>query len=303
VQLLRIRYYQVRRDLKIWFFIIIALVFYLCFNISEGNEKYANGIAAISVLGLYSYHSSRKDLKFAYYQLPTGQLQVLLNYQLTLLPVSLALLIQGHILSALAAHALAALFPSIPLRSVANTFKKLTSKIEPSHFEYIAGVRSGFYIIVPLLLLCVLLSPVKLFALIPIFLLNVIILGFHNQFEPRILLNPGDLSASAFLNLKIKYLGTILILLNFPLLLINSIFNQDVIVINIYFLLIFYFVSACSIYIKYAQYEPGGKLSFSVDSLIVLATIFIPYLLPLTLLVFINNRKKAKSNLELYLND
>ena len=148
-----------------------------------------------------------------------------------------------------------------------------------------------------LLIMALILSPVKLFGLVPLFILNMIVGGFFTTFEPLIMLNPRALAPRQFLKTKVTFSLSAVAFINAPLLAINSIFNNDALWFNVTFLFSFLLITACSVYIKYAGYEPNASLRFHVDFLFLYASVFLPYLLPLSVVIYFSNKRKAITNL------
>ncbi len=303
MQLLKIRYYQLKRDLSYWVFIIAIILFFATKLISSQSLQYSWGLTGCVLALLYLFHVSRKDTVFVINYLKTGTWQMALNYSLTLIPISLGFLITSTSLCALTlqlgAIGIAFLKPSITSLRI----KTFTSFIPSQHFEWIGGVRKQFYLLLLLALLSCILSPVKLFATVGLFLLNTSLLSFYVLHEPLLMLNPKRLSVTDFLKEKIQFVIKVIAILNIPILVVNSFFQPDVWVFNLVFLLGFFALATATIHIKYADYTPNETIGFKIDYLILYAGIFLPYFLPIGIFVLFSNRKKAIANLNYYLHD
>ncbi len=303
MQLLKIRYYQLKRDLSYWVIIIAVLLFFVAKLISAHSLLYSWGFTGSVLALLYLFHVSRKDTTFALNFLKQGAWQMAVNYSVTVIPISIGFLVTANGLCALVLQlgviGMAFLKPSITSLRI----KTFTSFIPPQHFEWISGLRKQFYLLLLLLLLACILSPVKLFATVGLFLLNTSLLSFYILHEPLLMLNPKRLSVTDFLKEKIQFAIKVIAILNIPILLVNSFFQPDVWVFNLVFLLGFFALTAATIHIKYADYTPNETIGFKIDFLILYAGIFLPYVLLIGIFILISNRKKAMINLNYYLND
>lgn len=264
---------------------------------------YAWGLTGSVLAVFYLFHVSRKDTAFVLNYLKQGTWQMAINYSLTIIPVGIGLLATLNGLCALVLHlsvvGIAFLKPSITSLRI----KTFTSFIPPQHFEWISGIRKQFYLLVLLLLIACILSPVKLFAIVGLFLLNTSFLSFYVLHEPLLMLNPKRLSVTDFLKEKIQFAVKAIAIINIPILLVNSFFQPDVWTVNLVFLFGFFALTVASIHIKYADYTPNESVGFKIDYLILYAGIFLPYVLPIAIFVLFSNRKKAIANLNYYLHD
>jgi hypothetical protein len=301
VQLLKIRYFQLKRDLGIWVFIIALLAFFIADHIAGTSATYSLYLSLAITALFFNYHSQRKDLSFIFKYLKSPQKNVLITYNVLLVPISLAFLLNERWISFLIVHAGVSLASFITLSGTTFLFKKITEKIPPSQFEWIAGIRRSIFILLPLLVVAVILSPVKLFGLIALLLVDSIILSFYNEFEPLVMLNPGNEEPEIFLSRKTGFLNKILIFLNLPLLIINGAFHPEIAWFNAGFIIALLIVSSCSIYLKYSSYSPGGSMSFHIDAILLYASLFFPFLIPITIFILYNTKKKAVLNLRHYL--
>ena len=300
VQLLKLRYFQIKRDLGYWVIIIAAVVFFAAKGISEVSLNYALGLAGVFLFLLYAYHNSRKDLNFITKYFNDPKTNICISYNLLTLPISSALLFQQHWILASGLHIGATLVVFIHIKSNVPKLVFIQKWIPPSQFEWIAGLRSNFYILIPLFILVLFFSPVKFFGPVTLFLVNTTFLGFYRYFEPLVMLNPEGLEAQEFLDRKNNFLIKTILALNLPPLIINSVFNLDVAWFNICFLIGFALLASCTIHIKYADYKPNEEQPFHIDSLIVFAAVLIPFFLPISYLLNRSYKKKALVNLTNY---
>lgn len=253
VQLLKLRYLQIRRDLGYWFIPILLSVFFVSKEISEQSQLYALSLGAVCILFLYVYHTNRKDLSFIKHYLAHPLRDVCINYNLLTLSVSLALALSGWIMIALCLHLFVSLLVFTKINFSGPAFLFIGKHLPSSEFEWISGIRKNFIPLLILFLLALLLSPVKFFGVVALFLMNSIFLSFYSEFEPLPMLNPNNLSAEHFLKQKISFFIKVLLVLNVPLLLVNSVFHPDIIWFNLCFLIGFSMLASFSVYIKYAN--------------------------------------------------
>jgi hypothetical protein len=183
-------------------------------------------------------------------------------------------------------------------------FRNISSIIPASHFEWISGFRKSFLLLIPL---CILAIGFCWFKILPLFLLwfiTFIITSFYNEFEPVHILREGGYSSKRFLRQKLYQHSGYLLLLYTPVLLINTIFNFEYWIVNLLFIPVQLSLLCFAICFKYSVYEPSknltaGSLILTMVSLCAL----IPYLLPVPLVMTFIYYRKAKNNLDNYLND
>lgn len=252
------------------------------------------------LLVLVNYHFNRKDLNFLskYFKYPKFNLW--LNYNLLTLPLSSAIFLNQDYFCAVALHLAITVIPFLVVKPSLPKLIFMKRFVPASQFEWIAGLRSSFYVLVPLFILVLFFSPVKFFGPVTLFLLNTLFLGFYRYYEPLLMLNPEGLSSENFLDQKNKFLIKTILVFNIPPLLINSVFNLDVAWFNICFLIGFSMLASYSIYMKYSDYKPNDKQPFHMDSLIVFAAVLIPFFLPISYVLSRSYKKKALINLKNY---
>lgn len=280
-----------------------AIVFFAAKEIASVSSLQALGLTGATIMAVYAWHINRRDLNFVSNYLQRPALQVAVNYNLLVLPVSAALAVNLNWPLVLALHAavsalvLFRLKPKVPRLAFIGRF------VPAEQFEWIAGIRSSFYSLLLLLPLALLLSPVKLFGVGALFLINTIVLSFYSHFEPLVMLNPKNLDAGAFLNRKMAFSVKVLLMLNVPLLAVNAAFHPEIAWFNLCLLGAFIVLAACSVQIKYANYHPNGQLGIHADFLVLFAMIFLPYLLPLGIFIYFSSRRKAIQHLLYYTDD
>jgi hypothetical protein len=297
MQLLRLRYYQLKRDLGFWVPVIAIAAFYLYYEVGSRSRQHSIGFSLAAIAALYTYQFNRRDLAFVKHYLERPVLQILINYTLLMLPLSAALTLSGNWDHALLLHALAAIVSLLRPKAGGLQLGFISRLVPAEQFEWISGLRKNFYVILPLLLTAIVLSPVKFFCLVALFLLNTIVLGFYGIYEPRHMLNPRNLEPTEFIDRKVNYSIKMLLLTNGPLLLVNALFYPESAWFSVCFLFGFVLLTACAVNIKYTHYRPNELQGFHADFLILYGSILLPYLLPLAIYLYYSNRKKAVANL------
>jgi hypothetical protein len=304
MQLLKIRYLQLRRDLGYWTVLIALAVFFTVREISGLSLWHSLGLAAAVLAWLFHYHAHRRDLDFIHKHFQAPRRDLLITYNLLLLPVSAGLISSGQWLTALGLHGGASLLPLTRKPSRPRRFLFPGRYIPATRFEWISGIRTHALLLLCLSAIACFLSPVKFFGTAALLLLNSVFLGFYTLYEPLIMLNPQQLSPAELLNRKVRYFTRVLLWINLPLLTVNSVFHPETAWFNACFLAGFLLLAASTVYLKYAYYQPRGESrSFHIDSLLLFAACLIPFLLPLSLILNRSHRKKAIDNLSLYTDD
>jgi hypothetical protein len=298
MQLIRLRFYQLRRSPGIWILLLAALVSGFIYLVANDSPKNLAFISAAFVFLLLSYHTGRKDKAFVEGFLPNPSMQFLAEYNIILLIASVPMIITGNYMEGVALHLM-----SLPIPFIRNSKQSspriswLSKKFHVSRFEWISGVRQQFLLIVPLLLLALLLSAAPYFCQLSLLALNGIFIGFYRQHEPFIMLNPSHLAVEDFLSSKTGFLNKMILLVTLPLLVVNSIFNPQLVWFNAAYIPAFLLLADCSIYIKYGDYgnSTGGELH--LDVFLLYLCVLIPLLIPVSMLVTYRHRKRAIANL------
>ena len=304
MQLLKIRYYQLKRDLGILFFVIVLLAFGLSYFFFDHPNQYGYYVTGIILYILYSFNQSRKDLGFIARHFNNPLLNIIVDYQLVLLPFSIPSLLTNYYYCFFILHIAAVLIallnikPSLPFRLL------FLSKLFNGNFIFIAGTRKNFILLIIFILIALTLSPLKLFPLIALYLANQLIYSFYNINEGIQLLRASELTAKQFLNYIIKKHLIYLAILNAPVLLINSMINMDMTYFNLFFLAYNLLTHACIICFKYGNYLPKKQTQNNQLKLIIISLgLFLPYLAVLTIIYFFQSKKEATINLTYYLDD
>lgn len=304
MQLLKIRFYQLKRDLGILFFPISALAFgisYFAFNHPQKVGLYA---VAIIVYLFYSFHKNRGDLSFAHKHFNSAKTQIIAEYQLFLLPFSLPVLLTDYWYSFFVLHGLILAIPFLDTtRKIQFKFLFITKHFK-NDYVFISGIRKNLFVLIPLILIALTLSPLKLFSLVALFIFNAVVFSFYEVNESVQMIQASNKTPKQFLSGLLRSAATKLIIINAPVLIVNTLFNSDLFLFNFYFLVYNILMLATVIVLKYAdyQYKKQGN-SIQIKLIIMILGLFIPYLSPLTLIFYVQSRTEAIKNLNNYLDD
>jgi hypothetical protein len=178
------------------------------------------------------------------------------------------------------------------------------SRIIPeSAFEWIAGLRKYGIMISFLYLAALGLCFVQFASLFIAWFITMIIAEFYEECESIQILIVDELPANDFIIKKMRSQTLIYLQCIMPLLVIYSIFNYATFYITIGFLFFSILNINCSILSKYALYTPNSILSENkIINGLIHASILIPFLLPLSVIMFFRNYWRANEKLNKYLN-
>ncbi len=304
MQILKIRFYQLKRNLGILFFPILALTSVISFLAFNHPQKYGYYAIGIIIYLFYTMHKNRSDLSFVYKHFHKPKRQIIFEYQLFLLPLSIPVLLTSYWFYFFILHAIVLLIPLAELKSGPAFRFLFLSKYLKNDYVFIAGIRKNFFVLVPFALAALLLSPLKLFPLVALFLFNMILCSFYEVNESVQMIQASGKTPARFLS-EISGSGlSKMVLLNLPVLVINTGFNRDLFLFNVYFLVYNLFMLATVIALKYSDYEYKKAAGNNQVKLIIMVIgLFNPYLFPLVLIFYFQSRAAAIKNLSNYLDD
>ncbi|MBS1647092.1 MAG: hypothetical protein JST67_07115 [Bacteroidetes bacterium] len=305
MQLIKIRWYQIKRDLGWVFLAIVALCFLTALFFFKKEEKIAGGFSLVVIYALCHFHFYRKDIGFVCKNFTNPTKQLIVEYQLFLIPFSFAALFTKNEYCFFILQFIGLLIPFLNKKNNQKFFLKNISRVVPySHFEWISGVRKNIFFLFILLVVALILSPVKLFGIIVLFLVNSMFFSFYTDCEPVVMLLAQPHSAQKILNKKIIYTAKNISIINIPLLIVSSVFNPDFILIHIGFLLYMYLLTILAVSAKYNSYKPNTKnTAASLQLAVATAALVFPPLAILTVFLCIKNYNGAITQLNFYLDD
>lgn len=309
--LLKIRWWQIKKELHgvglVYTLILLLLI--LLFTIIAytlyHTTTHAFIVSGVLLLALASFHFARGDKQFIGRQISYPQAAIFTEYATVTAPLTLSALFTPNW------FVLPVTWTGIAIISLIRTTPKkiswfvfLSKIIAPRNFEWLSGVRKSLVFILILLLLSLGLSWVIIAPLVCLWLFTVNISSFYIECEPLSMLWANESSPRQLLWGKIKRHSGLLLLVSVPVLIINSLMHPEMALINTGFLLAQVLLLVFSILLKYATYRPGILLSGNNILLgFAAASIAIPFLLPVPLLMSLRNYSRALNNLKMYHHD
>lgn len=308
--LLNIRRRQILQEIKslgLYLFLIIVIIIYIIIISYKQFEKGQNSIFIIVALTLIclSLQVTRKDKTFIYKHADQPHLQIFSEYLALTFPIA----ITSIFTSAWYCYPLLLLslflipYLSFTVRKV-TAFKNITSVIPASNFEWISGFRKIYPVFIGFYLLALATCKVRVLPLLILWFITVIILSFYSEGEPIEILRESGKVPKLLLFNKLILNYKCLVILYTPILLLNSLFNPDFIIINVLFIIIQISLITFAIFLKYSSYVPNkSQKGNSILISVIAFTGALPYFLPIPLILSVIYYFKAKSNLNHYLND
>jgi hypothetical protein len=316
--LLKIRLLQLIREIKllgVLYSILISLTLILfIFRVYKFYQR--DNLALYTVAGIiatvFSLQLSRQDKSFVFLHIENPRQSIFSEYVMLTLPVTIPVLLSPYPYYFIIIIAGFYLISGVKYSPKKKTrLASLGRLISPKNFEWISGIRHSRYTVGLFYITILLISYVMILPVLCLWILTMILFSFYRECEPLNILQVKFLKPSLFLNSKILRHTLLLILIYFPVLTINSVFNPHFIFFNVVFLLVQISVLALTILFKYKMYTPREMLPGNNFILIIIqaTTILpfftggIPFLLPLPFFMCFKYYSSAKENLNYYLYD
>ena len=285
--------------------IVIALVFFTLARINTLTSPLTYVVVIIVFLSIASLHAFRKDKAFL--QLINDQTRplYLVEYHLLAIPVYGALLLNFHWLEVTCLLLGVTLIPFVTIRanSKGNRIRSL-SFIPALAFEWKSNLRKQGLWIGLLYVSALALYAYSFVTLLVIVIFTFIVTTFYNEAEPRSMVEAfAELSPGAFLwqkgktHLLLFWIGCL------PLVLIFLLVNTEYWYVLTIWFLVSSIIQLLSIVLKYSFYEPGDTLNKNVFMFIYFLSLFVPFFVPVPLVMLFRYHRRAKENLSLYLDD
>ena len=308
--LLNIRLIQIKRELNhagLGIFIILGLFLFLIYSSFLIFQKTPDAfyLTAFVFYVCFSIQSYRKDKLFVYNHIQNPRSEIYTEYFVIAFPFMVTSLFTKNWFCFPVLLAALGIIPFLKFTIKQKTyFRGISAVISPSDFEWISGFRKSFIFLIPLYILAIGLSWFRILPLFLLWFITVTIVSFYTECEPLHILKRDDLSAKIFLQQKLMKHSKYILLLYIPVLVINTFFNIEYLVLNLLFIPIQLALVWYAICLKYSGYEPN-KNSIGNSILLSLVSVgsIVPYLLPIPLLMAISTYGKAVRNLKNYLND
>jgi hypothetical protein len=308
--LLNLRKRQIIYEIKqlgIYSIVLLGIFLYLIYyslNIYQDNS-YALLITFSLAFLCLSIQSIRRDKEFIYLHSENYHLSIYTEYFLLTFPFIVMSLFTQHWYCFPLLQILLYLITynkfSIKQKTI---FKNISEIISVNDFEWISGFRKSFTAIIPVYLLALGFSWLKILPLILLWYLTMIIITFYNECEPLIILREREFSVKDFLNKKLVSHISYLTVLYMPVLIINTIFNSNFLLLNIFFILSQAALLFFAVCYKYSNYIPN-KFLYLNNFIVILVSLFglIPVFLPVPVIIGIRYYFNARNNLKQYFND
>ncbi len=308
--LLKIRLIQLKRELNLAGFgviIVFGLLWLLIYASYSTFQKTPDAyyLTAFIFMVCVWIQYARNDKLFVFSHIHKPHLAIYSEYVALTLPFAISSLLTVNWFCYPVLLAGLLVVPFLKQTSKQKTyFKNISAIIPASDFEWISGFRKSFACLIPLYVLAIGFSWLKILPLFLLWFITVTISSFYDEFESLQIVKEGNLRSAKFLRQKLIRHSKYIVLLYSPVIVINTVFNSEYWVLNLLFIPIQLSLLSFAIYLKYSSYEPGKR---SIGSNIVLALVslgsIIPFLLPIPLLMAVVYYGKAKNNLDNYLHD
>jgi len=252
---------------------------------------------------LPTIHFSRKDIRFLQITKESTFKFLFTDYfLLSLIPICI-LCYSGGFLAAgvLLIIAITICFIPVSRKSRKSTFAE--SNFIPNYLiEWKSGIRkSNKYFFLALYILGLTLSFLPFFSLFACWIITGIICGFYQSFEPRNQLRFHHSDAKTYLNYKIKVAAISYLKIIAPLMFVYLLFHPEQWIIIITAMFLFLCILVFTLVAKYAYYSPGEtsgphQIYFTIG----LLSLFIPFMVPIPLVLTMTHYRKAIKRLTPY---
>lgn len=277
-------------------FLIKATTTYSC------NNYYFTALVSVTIL---SIQINRKDKKFIANLMQQPHLLYTIEYTLFTLPIIGLLLLSGNWVCTLFLIVSYLLIATINYNLIKKvTHLNLSRFITSLNFEWIAGFRKNVILFIVIYIIALILSFVNIVSLLLLLLLTTIIGSVYNECETLETISSPELGARHFLNKKLETHLKLYGILILPIIVLYCCLNPATLTFAILFacggaINIAFFITT-----KYMLYIPQTKLrANAVYHGLALAGIIFVFLLPIPILLFFRNYKRALLNLNSYLHD
>ncbi len=307
--LLKLHLRQLGRSLRalgiIRIIFVLALLFFTLARIYTANPPITYVVTALVFLSLASLHTFRKDKVFLQLLDVQPRLLYLIEYHLLASPLYVLFLLNFRWLEVASLLVAVTFIPFINMNLTAQAGQIRSLSFVPAPaFEWKSNLRKQGIWIGLLYISALVLYAYPFVTLLVIVIFTFVVTTFYNEAEPRSMVEVfAESSPRAFLWQKGKMHLLLFWVGCLPLVLIFLVVNTE----YWYVLVIWFFVSSIiqllSIMLKYSFYQPGHTLNNNVFMFIYFLSLFVPFFVPVPLVMLINYYRRAKNNLRPYLDD
>lgn len=304
--LVRVRLHQLRRQLNsLGIFYALILLAALCFAIfytflAYREKEKSLYVFVASIFILAGIHFSRSDKQFVDRHVDRPVQNMFTEYVVFSLPFTLPALFTSQWfyfpLWVCACFLIAHIKVSFRQRT---RFPHLSKIIQPENFEWLSGLRKNLVSLILLWLLAIATSRVRILPLIFLWFMIVTITSFYQQCESLQVLFASSQSPRKLITQKIRSAIALTLLFLVPILVINSIFNPTLILVNAIFLFVQITIIIFAILLKYTTYLPNENLKGNtiLMSAVTIGAL-VPYLLPIPVIMCFRNYGRSIKNLK-----
>lgn len=295
------------RQLGLYSIVILAIaVFVIYYTHSVYQDTVlAFAFTASLAISCYTFHSFRKDKEFLYLHSGSYHFSLFMEYSIFTFPLIFMSLftVQWYCFFLIQIFLMLIPFSKITIKE-RTIFRNLSLIIPASKFEWLSGIRQKYVQIFIVYILALGISWVKILPLFLLWYLTLIISSFYNEFESVNILREGNDSSLVFLKKKILTHSLLLIVFYLPVVIVNSLFNPEFILLNAGLLLSQLALLTFVICFKYSNYVPN-QTQYGNNLLVILVSLCasIPVFLPVPLIIAYKYYINAKNNLKEYFND
>ncbi len=308
---LLVRKAQVKREIRAMgllysFFLLLFLLLAIGFY-SKAQQLRESSLYALAIISLLitSVHYTRRDHGFINAVAENPVSVYLAEYFVLTLPLFIVSLFFGNLLILL----------SLPVILLCISCWKITAKksnhliffqllVKDPNFEWKSGLRKMGIVLAFLWILAIALVWVPFAPLVVLWFFLLTLSSFYEEGESREMLESYQMGAKVFVRNKIYNQVRIYLLTILPVITAAGIFFPERWWVLILFMVFGSLNLAVFVVSKYAVWQPGEiNRSGSVLNSVCMLGLFLPFLLPLPVLVFFRNYRKAIHNLNPVLHD
>ncbi len=291
---------------------IFRFIFFICLVVFLGvllfqnmSDKTISQYITLSFIGLILYiHLKRADKVFLKSHFANYKTLMFAEYIVLSIPVLVCILLHKQWISLLYFSAL----PIIVHLDIKTKYSSLNTKLQkliPSDaFEWKAGLRKQFFILVPLWVIAAVTSFFIGSVPIAILIFGVAIISYFEKCEPYQILLSYELNAKKLIQHKIKRQIQLFSIITIPLIGLFLLFHANRWYIPLAEYAIFCFIHIYMLLTKYAFYESNKNTSApQAYGIIGMFGFIFPIFLPVVWLLSVLFYKKSIKKLNFYLND
>ena len=282
--------------------VLVALVAFTLARASSLTPPFTYILAAFVVLLLASLHVFRKDKTFLRILGARSYLLYAVEYHLLASPFYLLFLLNRQWLPVLGVAVAVGLIPLLTLSVRRSRSAAYPLTILPAQaFEWKSGLRRHGLTVGLLYGLALACYPYPFIALAVVVLFTLLVTTFYDESESRPMVDAFAASPQAFLLSKWRTQLTLFWTGCAPLLLIFIVAYPEYGYVLPVLFVVSSLIQVLSINLKYSLYEPGLSLNKSIFMAIYFLSLFVPYFVPVPLVMSVYYYRRARRNLQPYL--